>query len=586
MALMTTLAACTSEKTETISSGLSVRYLDACKPDKVEQIKVEALGDFATRESSFAAINVRDGTQNVDTLPIATRLFRLSVTTATFAGVAIARASDEDGRFEALILPRGQVCRSISQSMLLPTGAAVALAGDDDLLIAGGLNEPSASRDVERLHTNDGKSSRVTPGLFVARAGAAAVRVGQETWVLGGTQTATKGVPAFDSFERYDAQSDSLGSPGRLATPRTGLAALALANGDVWIAGGRKTEGGAALDSVERIPAGKDQGKLISGRMPFRLADGRLLARDDGAVLIVGESNRTLLLALLDPASGNIDELEPTGLDSSPELVVTLPGARIGFFEVDQAGKTTGVMALRLSNGDRVRIEGSLTSFAGLSDARALTLHNGQVLLTGMRNAEATARVIDPGTLGVRAFALARVPERLLLRDDGVALLVSANGLDVLRVDDRTQYDNPGGTLLATDSSVLALDAAGRWERDGLALRALETGARFDLGGLSYEGVEIEIEAAGEMDLLLRLENGGERTIQIGTQRVGPALCTIKRDPKTSLVITRERDQVRIENGDGRETCLLDGLLGRIAIGVRAKEQRSEVKRLVITRRE
>ncbi len=580
------MSACATEKTETLTSGLSVHYLAACKPDKVEQIKVEALGDFATRESSFAAVSVNEGTQNIDSLPVATRLFRLSVATANFAGVAIARATDDDERFDALILPRGQACRSIAQPRLLPTGAAVALTGDDDLVIAGGSNTSSASREVLRLHTNKAQTSRVKPGLFVARAGAAAVRVGRETWILGGTQTVTAGVPAFDSFERYDSESDSLGSPGRLAQPRTGLAALALASGDVLVAGGQKTHGGPAIDSMERIAAGTDQGTLLSTRLPFRLTDGRLLARDDGAVLIVGKSSQTLLLALFDSVSGSIEELEPPGLNTAPEVVVTLPGARVGFIELDPVGSTTGVMTLRLPSGDLVRVEGSLTSFAGLSHARALTMHDGQVLLTGSRNSAATARLIDPGTLSVRVVSLARVPEQLLLRDDGVALLLSADGLDVLRQDDRTEFDNPGGTLLTSDPSVLALDAVGRWMRDGLTLRAIENGARFDLGGLSYAGVQIDIEASGEIDLLLRLAGGSERSIQIGTQRVGPALCAIERRAEASVSITRDADQVRIRSGDAQETCTLDGLVGRIAIGVRAQEPGAELKRLVVTRSE
>ncbi len=579
------LVACVSERSDTVTSGVRVRYLERCKPRRVEQITVEALGDYATRESSFAAIDVQGGVQTLDSLPLAARLFRLQVVTSDFRGLAITKAADEGQRFDALVLPLGEPCLSITDEPLLPAGAALSLTGEDDLLIAGGQRNESALNDVRRVRVNTSAVVRITPDLFVPRAGAAAVRTGVETWILGGTQALTEGSPAFDAFERFDSNTQALSGIGRMTMARTEHAALALANGDVLIAGGRKSQGGAALDSLERLAAGTGNAVRVRSRLPWPLANGRLLARDDGVIVVVGSSREGLLLALYDSASDSIEELNASDLASTQELVVTLPGARVALVEIDAAGATTGTLLLMLENGAVLRLERALTSFAGLTFARAESLPDGQVLLTGSRDGQATARVIDPGTLSVRALGLPALPERVLLRDDGVALLLAQDSLTLLRNDERTRYDNPGGTLLASDMSVLAFDAKGRWAREGLTLRALANGARFDLAGLSYERVEIEIEAQGDVDLLLRLEGGSERTIQVGADEVGPALCTMAHQRGATVRLVRDADQVRIQTGEEQRICRLDGLSGRILLGVRARAEGAQVTRLVVTRR-
>ncbi len=579
-------SACESTTTHTVTSGLSVRYLERCKPNRVEQITVEALGDFATREASFAAIDVGNGKQSLDALPLDARLFRLQVVTSDFNGRAISKAADEGERFDALILPLGEPCLSIERARLLPDRAAIALTGDDDLLIAGGQRNDSALNEVHRLRVNSGLSTRIEPDLFVPRSGASAVRTGNETWILGGTQTLNAGNPAFDAFERYDASGNILSGIGRMTEARTELAATTLRNGDVLIAGGRSKQGGAALDSLERLAAGTGQAQALSARLPWPLANGRMLMRDDGVVVVVGASNQTLLLALFDPRSSAVKELNAVDLRTTPELVAALPGARLALFEVDATGATTGTLLLMLTSGDVLRLERALTSFAGITFGRALSLHDGQVILTGLKNGQAVARLIDPGTLSVRASALAALPEQLLLRDDGVVLLLARDSLSVLRNDERTRYDNPGGTLLASDTGVLAFDAPSRWSRHGLTLRAEVSGARFDLAGLSYQNVEIEIEAERDVDLLLRLEGGSERAIQVGTDEVGPALCTTPHERGASVRLIRTLDEVRLETGNSERTCRLDGMTGRIMLAVRARAQGAEVTRLVVTRSE
>ena len=66
-------------------------------------------------------------------------------------------------------------------------------------------------------------------------------------------RVAEPGAAAFDTFERYDATTGKLVTPGRLSTPRTNASALRLSDASVLVVGGAKSTGGAPLRSMERL---------------------------------------------------------------------------------------------------------------------------------------------------------------------------------------------------------------------------------------------------------------------------------------------------------------------------------------------
>jgi hypothetical protein len=573
---------CRQEKVEKASSQLQLRYIRSCAPTGVDQITIEALGDYPASEANLASIEADGRPSTVRSLPFDARWYRVNVRTAQFLGVALAPAADNGQRFEALVLPIEEPCLVLEDELARRPGTAVALLGGRDLWLAGGLSKQIAVSDTQRVRVAE-QGVSAAARLFAPRAFAKALAVGDETWILGGAQSAIEGSPAFDSFERYDATGKTLLGSGKLLRARMDAGAVTLADGSVLLAGGSAQVMGAALDTLERVVgADEGQGKLSEARLPFGALQPRLLLRDDGLVVIAMRREAELALALYDSLSDSLEALPVPNQNLDPELVVALPGGRIAIIE-SEGDETTSALWLLGERGDWERLSGALTSFAGFASARALALRDGRILLTGARAGANASRIIDPGTLAVRTRALPLLPDQLLLRDDGAVALLGDAALAVLRSDARSPYDNPAGTLLAEDG-VLALDAKDHWMLDGLALRALSDGARLELAGLSFADVRVTVQASADAELLVRRVLGEERAIEIGAAEIGPALCTTTHERGERVTIERVAERVMIASGKERQSCVLDGLGERITFGVRVAEAGTELRYLAVER--
>lgn len=569
-----------------IASGLTLRYLDGCAPARVEQITVEALGDFPAGPGTLASFDARNGAGQLSALPPEAALFRLRIDTPDFSGVAIARAGAGGAHFDALLLPLGVHCALPTPGLPRLDHAGIVPVTGGDVLIAGGVRvgETTALRDAYRLQVARAEVARDADGMFLPRVLAATVVVDGQSWVLGGTQALVEGSPALDSFERYDAAQGAFTAPGRLALPRARAGAVRLLDGSVLVAGGEGAVDGEALASVERIAVDGRTSRVLTEPLPWPAREPRLFVRDDGYVWVVADVAGALTLALFDPAAESFRELEPpsAGLEASP--VVALPGSRLAIVELAE-GVTTGAVWLVLPDGEGLRLSRWLTSFAGLSQAQAVALGDGRILLTGVRGEQPTARVIDVGRGEVSVRAL-NVPIRAFVpRDDGSIVELGAREARIVREDARTRYDNPGGTLLADDAQAVALDAHTRWRREGLELVALEGGASFELGGLLYADVDIALEAEGPGELVLRRTDGAARAISVDDDAVGPALCTLPRDRNQAILVERRDDVVRVKIGDANRSCRLLGMVGPVALGYRALTEGVRLRRLEVTRR-
>ena len=148
---------------------------------------------------------------------------------------------------------------------------------------------------------------------------------------------------------------------------------MRLLDGSVLVAGGERIVGGALLDSLERISSDGQTSTLLDARLPWPAENLTLLASDDGLVWILASVRGRLALALFDPRSGQLDELQTpvSGLELGP--TVALPGGRLAMVET-RLGVTTGVIHLVLADGSGVTLDEWLTSFAGLASPRALAL--------------------------------------------------------------------------------------------------------------------------------------------------------------------------------------------------------------------
>jgi len=582
------LCACREDKVSTLSSKLALRYLPGCAPARVERVAVEPLGDFALGEQSLTAVSLGAAPALLASLPVDTRWYRLGVTTADYRGVALSRAGAQGESFDALLLPLHQVCAIHSEALPTLTAGAQALVAGDDLLLAGGADASGDGlQEAFILHVTEPSLDADPQGLLVPRAGAAALAVGGETWLLGGATSLRPGSAALDTFERYSHAQNGFISLGRLRARRVEASAVQLLDGRVLIAGGRASVGGAPLASIETLALNGQLGQLWSEPLPFAVAQATLLARDDGSVLLAGRVDGALRLAVIDPRRTASAELEPPVLAAqlAPELTVALPGARVALFELNEQAETTGQLQLLLEDGSYLALADWLSSFAGISQARTLGLGDGRILLTGLRQGQPVARVIDPGTRDVAVRALDVPITQLFKRDDGSVLLVGPDGARIVREDARSPYDNPGGTLLADDNGALSLDAHGRFERSGLSLVAAVAGARFDLAGLRYRDVELSIEVQGDAELLLRPDDGQERSLRVGGAEVGPVFCTLAVEPGAPITVLRRQQRVTLSVGSKRKSCVLDGFQGSVSFALRALKVGVTVRDLRIQRK-
>jgi hypothetical protein len=579
------LCGCDRTRVERVESGIVAHYLSGCAPARADRMTVEALGDFGIRDDALLSFDARAGKTTLSSLPFEAKLFRLRVETPDFQGVAIAPAGEHESTFDGLVLPLGRHCQAIEKGLPAREGAARVMLEGGDVLLAGGTGAQSslAEADAYRLELALGRAHKDAMGMLVPRALAVGVRVGGESWIVGGAQSVSEGSPSLASFERYDSKSGVFASLGRLEAPRARAGAVRLLDGSVLVAGGERMVGGEALDTLERISGDGKTSRLLDVRLPWPAESPVLLAGDDGLVWIAARVHERLALALFDPTSEQIHEIETpaSGLEFSPP--VALPGARLAVVET-RSGVTTGVIHLVLADGSGVTLSDWLTSFAGLASLQLEALHDGRILLVGKAGERPTSRVIDVGRREVRVRELERPVDGLLLRDDGAVAELSGASALILREDERTPYDNPAGTLLAADADALALDAHTRWQQGPLELVSNVAGARFDLAFLAYEEMRVELDVSGDSELILRRADGAERVIDLSATRVGPALCTLARANEGLIVFERSGENLRIQVEGRAESCRLEGMAGPLSVAFRALDPGVRVRSLVVVR--
>ncbi|HEX6242022.1 MAG TPA: hypothetical protein VFZ61_14030, partial [Polyangiales bacterium] len=511
------LPACKEPTWRTLSSGLRLRVLPECAPERAEQVLVEPLGYFAASPDGLRRVALGTEPVRLGDLPPDSQAFRLSLEQADFRGLSLAAAADQGQQFDALLLPEQRTCSVLDEGPGAPQGSAQALLAGSDLLIAGGHasdTEPAAeaSATVVRVARAQVEQLGEEQRPATDRTGAAAVDLGAETWLIGGASSASAGAPAYAHFERYDVASARFtGAVERMRVRRYRPAALRLVDGSVLVAGGSASVGGVPQATLETLAADGESSVLWDAALPFESARLAMLLRDDGRVLAYGQSpDGTFAFALLDPPTRTVLELELRAPGSAQLAAgVSLPGARVALFELtapDDPAAAEDLDAWISSGRVQLLLDGAsdflslfetgwLGSFAGMRRLRALALPDGRVLLTGVRGAgaEPVAHVLNLSNREVATRALDLSVDALFLRADGSALLVGEGGVRVLREGALSRFDNPGGTLIADDSQVLCLDAYGRFAREGLGLRATEPGARFDLAPLRYLDLRIEL---------------------------------------------------------------------------------------------
>ncbi len=211
-----------------------------------------------------------------------------------------------------------------------------------------------------------------------------------------------------------------------------------------------------------------------------------------------------------------------------------------------------------------------------LEQLRLLALHDGRLLLTARAPAQMIARQaflidLNEGTVEPSEDAVSRVPEHLLLLDDGSEVELDKLGLSLGRHDLQSELDDAPGKLLGPGPLQVALDVAPRWQRDGEALVAGQQDARFDLPLLRFADVRIELQLQGEASLLLEPAGAKPAEVALGAKALAYGTCRLAHAAGESLAIERRGSALVLHSGSQQRSCDATSLPPRVGIALRAQ---------------
>jgi hypothetical protein len=204
---------------------------------------------------------------------------------------------------------------------------AAARLPDGDVLIAGGNSEHGLLDSAELFDPTTGSFSALSGAMTTARGWAAAVPLASgEVLIVGGSTLSSAGSP-LASAELFDPTTATFSAlSGSMTTPREGLAAARLPDGDVLIAGGNSEHG--LLDSAELFDpatgAFSATGSMTTAR---ELAVAAPLP--NGEVLVAGGENgsrRALSSAeLFNPATDTFAAVSSARMTTGRESAAAAP---------------------------------------------------------------------------------------------------------------------------------------------------------------------------------------------------------------------------------------------------------------------
>ncbi|MGE0790725.1 MAG: hypothetical protein AB7S26_33940 [Sandaracinaceae bacterium] len=579
------LAACDGPQLD-VRISLRPSQSDFCRPSEVLRIDVQPLLDTPRVERPPQSLDLASGasSETLDPLPAETRGLAVSAQARggwRGGGVALVDPS----RLEVLLpmLPFRSWCELTDFEIVLRPGAAIAATDDGRMVIAGGDTDDFVSDAV----------ILVTPGEPLAEV--RALRLSRErtrasaTWttdarvvVAGGTVADATGIR--DTFDVLDLDALRVES-FNLGAARYDHAAARLPDGSVLLASG-VGEGGHLRTDAELVVVDEDGASASSAGSAVPRAGATALPLDDGSVVIVGGTDAD------GEPSGAIERWDGTSLVALPPWdapvgasYAALTGARVAMVGgSDGAGRLLARITVLMPDGDRVEVD---APGVALESLRALGLEDGRLLVSGLDTAgprRATVRIDLGGTRAepsdaIRGARSLAIPGALVPLGDGSIVAADANGVDVMRLDLATSYDDPpaeidpGQTL---DREHLSLDVASRWTEDPPPgaprgpLYATADDARLELAGARFSHLRLSVEPVGPMEVLLTRPDAPAYVIAIDTDGVTFGGCAIERGAQDAeVVIERRRASLTISAADHSATCELDEENARVGVALR-----------------
>lgn len=581
----------------------------SCHPRETSMVRLSALGDFPTTDSTVLIFDPSD-LLAFDALPRTSRVLtfdaeaRIGGAPHTLAGSLLVGESalgPPSRTLDALLLPIGLSCRlGDARLARLREGSVVALP-DGGFLSIGGLASPDDRpvSTVARLRAGRATPDVLSPddALFDRRAWATATLSGDAIVVAGGARSDARDA-LYDRIEIYDLATERFDPERalRLATARRDHGAGLLPDGRVLIVGGSGDRGettGLPVEDAELIDVRAGLVEAEVAALPHPRRHPWVGTLDDGTVMVAGGDRWQGLwrpgdtsILIYSPADNVFVELAGVEFERvASATVVPLPGARLAYVGVDRAetAPEREPAPLRVqvlfTDRDSPRVGNlALVSPPNVVSVRAISLGDGRLLVTGLDEDLAGALreiafIVDTslGTI-VSVPPPSRAPTALLALADGSIAELDDAGTSLRRVSAGTEFDNPGALLPMTgEPAPLALDGPSSWRIDRGALVATSDNARVDVARLRFGALHLELDAHGEADIVFTTASGISATVRLDSTTVGLALCAAPRATPTSPVqITRRGAQLTFEAGAASVTCAAP-LDGRIAVALRAR---------------
>jgi hypothetical protein len=564
---------------------LLLRELESCALHAPSAVELLALGDFPSRPAQLRA---GPGSSVFDQFPRDTR--ELLVRATTDEGLAQGRRllAHSTGDQPVLVLPSGRSCPLGDPLARALPGAALAALPSGGLLIAGGRAEDDSVRtDVVTLAPGASLVEQVPGGMLFRRTYASATVVGPLVVIAGGTGD-LRGT-AQETYEVFDSEAASFvaSRSRKLVTgPRMEHAALLLRDGRVLIVGGRADASEPSpLSSAELLDIALPASDAISGEAGLNQARTRpyLLELDSGSVIVLG--GRDAALAVV-PSVERYDvarsRFMPVSLllpTHSEVVAAALPGARVAWLGCDSGAFAQCELTLLMErDGDFISEEVAL-DFAsqapsGLSELRLLALDNGQLLLTASDASDARqsrrAFVIDLNAPKLSAVDASRVAKATLMLRSGVVVELDELGASLREPGSLSEYESPAGNLVAEESQLLTLSAASHWQRTAEGLMARVEGARVDVPRLRFGAFQIELDASGNLSLLLFDRTAKEVAVELVDGAVQLAGCRRQLLDGSKLLVTGNHTQLLVRNDAGDNLCTQALSADSLRVAVRA----------------
>ena len=165
---------------ETINNTVNLKLVESedCRPRRaVDQLIVEALGNFPASDGRNVEVLPVDGSVALTGFPVGTRVLRVEATSSDWTGHGVQLLGEGDSDRALLLMPLGQSC-PLADPELRSRGAMAVALPDGGALLFGGRDDEGASRRAVRLQPGAQSATRLTSDLSNRRVGGSAVLAG------------------------------------------------------------------------------------------------------------------------------------------------------------------------------------------------------------------------------------------------------------------------------------------------------------------------------------------------------------------------------------------------------------------------